>query len=401
MSDGGGLQLWIQPNGSKLWRLAYRFGGKQKTLYLGAYPTLSLADARSLREEAKRQLSLGADPNAVKKAKKAETAAAKTTFHDIAEEFLAKLVREGKAESTINRLRWTIKQAYPELGRQVLTDIKPVDVLNVLQKVEKRGRYEAAARLRSAIGRIFRYGIATARAEYDPTFALRGALATPKATPRPAITDPDELGVLLAAIDGYSGHAATQFALKLLPILFQRPGELRAAEWKEFNFASAVWTIPSARMKMRREHKVPLSKQALTLIIKLSHYSGNARYLFPGLRSDDRPISDNTLNAAFRRLGYSKNEVTAHGFRATACTLLNESGKWHPDAIERQLAHQEENKSRRAYLRGEHWEERVEMMQWWADYLDALKASRHSSRNGVSNTSNNKNHVPGQQSIQT
>ncbi|MBZ9883591.1 site-specific integrase [Mesorhizobium sp. CA10] len=302
LSDGGGLQLWVQPSGTRLWRLAYRFDGKQKLLSLGSYPVISLADARQVRE------------------------------------------------------------------------IDTATILTALRCVEVRGRYESASRLRSIIGTVFRFAIATARAEADPTIALRGALINPTVTPRAAITDPKALGGLLRAVDAFDGQPTTRAALKLMAMLFPRPGELRAAEWEEFDFESSVWIIPEARMKMRRPHRVPLSKQAISVLTSLKEISGGGSLLFPGVRSVSRPISDNTLNAALRRMGYSKEEATAHGFRATASTLLNECGKWHPDAIERQLAHIENNDVRRAYARAEHWDERVKMMQWWADYLDELKS---------------------------
>lgn len=235
---------------------------------------------------------------------------------------------------------------------------------------------------------MFRYAIATARAEIDPTFALRDALTKPVVTPRAAVTDPKALGALLRAIDWFDGQPTVRAALRLMAPLFPRPGELRAAEWNEFDFGKAVWTIPAARAKMRRPHRVPLATQAVAILDQLKRISGRCELLFPGVRAPDRPISDNTLNAALRRLGYGKEEATAHGFRATASSLLNECGKWHPDAIERQLAHVENNDVRRAYARGEHWDERVKMMQWWADNLDELKASAPKSndrfREGVS-----------------
>lgn len=246
----------------------------------------------------------------------------------------------------------------------------------VLREVEKRGRHESARRLRSTIGSIFRYAIATVRADTDPTVALQGALIKPTVTPRAAVTDPKAFGALLRAIDAFDGQPTTHAALKLMALLFPRPGELRAAEWPEFDFKKDVWIIPASRMKMRRPHQVPLSKQTVAVLRSLQEITGSGTLLFPSLRAHDRPISDNTLNAALRRLGYSKEEASAHGFRATASSLLNESGKWHPDAIERQLAHIENNDVRRAYARAEHWKERVKMMQWWADYLDRLK-KRH------------------------
>jgi integrase len=372
LSDGGGLQLWLQPQGTKLWRLAYRFAGKQKLLAIGAYPLISLADARRARDDAKRLLAAGTDPSQAKQDAKASQAAGQVNFRTIAEEYVAKLKREGRADTTIAKVEWLLSFAYAMIGHRAVTEIKPADVLAVLRTVERRGRHETARRLRSTIGSVFRYAVATARAENDPTFALKGALTTPVVKPRAAITDPRAFGALLRAIDGFDGQPTTHAALKLSALLFPRPGELRMAEWSEFDFEHAVWTVPAARMKMRRPHRSPLPRQAVATLKELHAVTGNSKLVFPCVRTVLRPLSENTLNAALRRLGYSQDEATAHGFRATASTLLNESGKWHSDAIERQLAHVESNNVRRAYARGEHWEERVKMMAWWADYLDDL-----------------------------
>jgi integrase len=364
LTDGGGLQLWVQPSGARLWRLAYRFGGKQKLLALGVYPTISLARARLAREDAKRLLAEGADPTLEKKRRKQEHADA-LTFRAIANEYLTKLKREGRADATIAKTEWLLAFADADLGSTPIRSVDAPTVLKVLRTVEIRGPYESARRLRSTIGSVFRYAIATARADADPTYALRGALIHVKATPRAAITDPKALGALLRAIDAFDGQRVTRIALQLMA--------LRAAEWVEFDFARSVWTIPAARTKMRRPHRVPLASQVVELLSGLQLLSGGRTLLFPGVRSSSRPISDNTLNAALRRLGYAKEEATAHGFRASASSLLNESGRWHPDAIERQLGHVEGNDVRAAYARGEHWNERVSMMQWWADNLDGLR----------------------------
>lgn len=375
LSDGGGLQLWVHPNGAKLWRVAYRFGGKQKVLAVGPYPTVGLAAAREAREAAKRRLVDGADPSEVKKQLKAERAAEVDTFRTIAEEYVDKLRREGRAENTITKIEWLLSFAYPKLGKRPIGDIAAADVLAALREVEKRGRLESARRLRTTIGSVFRYAIATARAENDPSFALRGALTTPTVKSRAAVTDPKALGSLLCAVDGFVGQPTTHAALRLMAFLFPRPGELRAAHWSEFDFDNAIWTIPAERTKMRRPHRIPLPAQAVAILKELRTITGDGKLVFPCVRSVLRPISDNTLNAALRRLGYTQDEATAHGFRATASTLLNESGQWNADAIERQLAHVESNDVRRAYARGEHWDERVRMMTWWADYLDRLKTA--------------------------
>jgi integrase len=373
LTDGGGLQLWVQPKGGNLWRFAYRFGGKQKLLAFGVYPTVSLARARQLREDAKRLLSDGLDPAADKR-RKAEALANAPTFRAIAEEYVAKLRREGRSAATIAKIEWLLSFANAEFGDEPIRQIAAPSILKVLQSLEARERFESARRLRSTVGSVLRFAIATARADADPTYALRGALTQVKATPRAAITDAARFGALLRAVDSFDGQAGTRFALQLLALLFPRPGELRLAQWPEFDLDRAIWEIPASRMKMRRAHRVPLSRQAIALLTVLRTIApGNL--LFPSVRSPSRPISDGTLNAALRRLGYAKDEVTGHGFRATASSLLNESGRWHPDAIERQLAHIEGNVVRAAYARGEHWDERKLMMQWWADHLDQLRTS--------------------------
>lgn len=307
LSDGGGLQLWIQPSGTRLWRLAYRFDGKQKLLSLGTYPVISLADAREARDEAKRLLKAGADPAQERRFHKATSQ--KDTFRSIADEYVDKLKKEGRADRTISKVKWLLDFAYPTIGDKCIREIDPATVLTALRRVEVRGRYESARRLRSTIGTVFRYAIATARAEADPTIALRGALITPTVTPRAAIIDPKAFGGLVRAVDAFDGQPTTRAALKLMALMFPRPGELRAAEWEEFDFESSMWIIPEARMKMRRPHRVPLSRQAISVLTSLKEISGGGSLLFPGVRSVSRPISDNTLNAALRRMGYGKEEA--------------------------------------------------------------------------------------------
>jgi integrase len=373
LSDSGGLHLLIQPNGSKLWRLAYRFGGKQKTLAIGAYPAVTLKHAREKRDDARRLLADNIDPSMQRRLEKL-TAASGNTFRAVAEEVLAKLKREGRAEVTLGKKRWLLDFAYPAIGERPIAEITAPELLAVLRKVEARGRYESARRLRSTCGMVFRYAIATGRAERDPSLDLRGALTAPKVVHRAAIVDPAEIGALLRAIEDYDGLALTKEALKLAPLVFVRPGELRKAEWAEFDLEHAEWRIPAAKMKMRRLHRVPLSKQALAIIRDLQAFSRGGRWLFPSVLSISRPMSENTLNAALRRLGYSKAHMTAHGFKGMASTRLNEMGCWNSDAIERQLAHQESDDVRRAYMHAaEYWPERVKMMQAWADYLDELR----------------------------
>ena len=374
ISDGEGLQLWVQPNGSKLWRMAYRFAGKQKTLAIGTYPAIGLSDARKKRDEAKAQLANGIDPAQQKKLDKvAKAISTATTFRVIAEEYLDKQRREGRSETTIVKNRYLLERAFSAIGERPIAEIKAAEVLAILKHLEKRGTLETAKRVRATIGAVIRYAIATARAESDPTTALAGAVIVPKVKHRAAILDPAELGAFLRAIDKFDGQPTTVAALRLLPMVFTRPGELRMAEWREFDLANALWVIPAKRTKMRREHEVPLATQAVAILKELQALTGKGRLVFPGLRTVERSISENTLNASLRRMGYSGDTVTAHGFRSTASTLLNQSGRFSPDAIERALAHQDPDSVRRAYNRGAYWKERVAMMQWWADYLDQLR----------------------------
>jgi integrase len=378
LSDGGGLFLLITPKpiGSKLWRLAYRFGGKQKTLALGIYPTVSLSQARQGREEAKKLLASGVDPSVQRKTERLlDKTVAENSFRKVAEEVIAKLEREGRAHVTISKKRWLLDFAYPAFGERAVSEVTAKELLALLGEIEGRGIYETAKRLRSTCGMVFRYAIATGRAERDPSADLRGALTVHRVTHRATIVQPTEIGALLRAIDGFDGQPTTRAALRLAPHVFVRPGELRQAEWKEFDLNAAVWTIPATKMKMRRPHRIPLSQQSLNIIRELREVTGNGRLVFPSVRTVLRPISENTLNAALRRLGYASEEMSSHGFRSMASTRLNEMGRWNPDAIERQLAHQEANAVRRAYTHGaEFWSERIQMMQTWSDYLDALKA---------------------------
>lgn len=323
-------------------------------------------------------LADGLDP-ADERKRAARAAADAPTFGAIADEYLAKLKREARAEATLAKTEWLLSFANAEFGEDPIRAIGAPAILRVLQRLETRERYESARRLRSTIGSEFRYAIATARADADPTYALKGALTQARPSPRAAITDAPRFGALLRAIDAFDGQPGTRIALQLLTLLFPRPGELRLASWGEFDLGRAVWNIPASRMKMRRPHRLPLSRQAIERLESLRRISPGD-LLFPGVRSAARPISDGTLNAALRRLGCAKDEVTAHGFRATASSLLNESGRWHPDAIERQLAHGEENDVRAAYARSDFWDQRVTMMQWWADELDRLRLADAVSR---------------------
>lgn len=382
ISDGGGLHLLVEKNGSRLWRQAYRFDGKQKLIALGAYPTVTLADARASRDANKALLAKGIDPSTQRKLDRGAARVARAnTFRIVADELIVKFEAEGDDPTTIEKKKWLLGFINADLGDRPIAEIKASELLDVLRKIEKRGRYDTARRARSISGRVFRYAISTNRAERDPSADLAGALIAPKVNHRAAIIEPNAVGALLRAIDDMDGQITTRAALQLIALTFVRPGELRHAEWTEFDLEGAVWNIPKEKMKMPRPHKVPLSRQAIAIISTLREVTGSSPYLFPQIRSWHRPISDGTLNAALRRLGYTKVQATAHGFRSTASTLLNESRlpdgrrRWDSDAIERQLAHQEADEIRGAYNGAEYWEERVPMMQWYADFLDELRGS--------------------------
>jgi integrase len=373
VSDGGGLHLFVSPSGGKLWRLAYRYGGKQKLLSFGSYPAVGLADARAKREEAKRQLASDVDPahwQKLEKQSKADSSA--NTFGTIADEFIAKNQREGKSAATLLKKQWLVGLALPDLGNRPITEITASEVLVPLRKVEGLGKYETASRLRAVISQVFRYAIATAKAENDPTFGLRGALIAPKATHRAALTDWERFTKLIRAAWVYSGSVETRIALMLMALLYPRPGELRQAEWQEFDLDKGVWTIPAERAKMRRAHKKPLPALAVEVLRDLQRHTGNRRLVFPSPQSAERPLSENTMNLALRRMGFGKDQATSHGFRASASTLLNESGLWPADAIEAELGHVSGDEVRRAYHRALYWEDRVKMADWWAERLGSI-----------------------------
>lgn len=373
-SDERGLYLEISPTGSKLWRMRYRYGGKDKRLALGAYPEVSLAEARRRRDEAREQLRDGVDPVQERRREKLLAACnSSNSFGDIAREYINKIEREGRSPTTIGKTRWLLELLAPIAG-QPITEIKALDMLAALKRLEEKGNYETARRCRSFSSRVFRYAAATGRAEIDPTVVLRGALISPKVQHHAAILEPEEVGKLLRAIDAHSGHAVTRLAMQIAPHVMTRPGELRQAKWSEIDFENAVWKIPAERMKMRRPHLVPLSRQVIGYLSELYDLTGPEGYLFSAVHTWKRPMSDNTINSAFRRMGYPVGTVTAHGLRTTASTLLNESRKWSPDAIERSLAHADADAVRGIYNRGAYWAERVAMHQWWSDYLDRLRA---------------------------
>ncbi len=375
ISDGGGLHLLVDPGGSRLWRLKYRFGGREKLLSFGPYPLVGLKAARAKRDAAKLLLLDDLDPGEeLKLARIRAERERAVTFSAVAKEYLHKLEKEGRAASTMKKLTWLINLAETGLGDRPIKQIEAPDLLKVLRDIETNGTYETTRRLRSTIGSVFRYAIATGRALQDPTDALKGALIQPKVRSRSAIIDHAELGELLRRIDRFSGQPTTKHALQLLALLAPRPGELRLARWTEFDLEEAVWRVPAERMKMRRPHRAPLAPQTIERLRELEALTGTSELLFPSARSWKKPMSENTMNAALRRMGYSSDKMTAHGFRATFSTISNESGLWHADAVERALAHVEANEVRRAYVRGEHWEERVKMAEWWADELDAIRA---------------------------
>ena len=370
LSDGKGLYVLIKPNGSKLWQMAYRFAGKQKTLSIGQYPAVTLAAARTVAALAKVDLTNGIDPSEKKQAMKLIVDT--NTFVGIATEWHLKYQHtwtKNHADLIWTRLENNI---LPYLGKRPIDEINAPELLASLRRIENRGALETAHRVKGICGQVFRYAVATGKAERDPTADLKGALPPTKAKHHASITDPVAIGGLLRAIDGYQGSCITKIAMQLAPLVFVRPVELRHAEWSEIDLDLAEWRIPAEKMKMRLLHIVPLSQQSVALLSEIKHLTGSGRYVFPSARTNNRAMSENTVLGGLRRLGYTKEEMTGHGFRSMASTLLNEHG-WHSDAIERQLAHSESNSVRAAYNYAEHLPERVKMMQSWADYLDTLR----------------------------
>lgn len=371
LSDAGGMYILIHPNGSKYWRLKYRLHGKEKAFALGVYPNIPLVEARELREKVKKEIKAGVDPVRKRREQK---------YHALLESknIFEALVKEWHEQQ---RNIWSLKHAerviksleddaFPLLGSKPITNITAKDVIAVVRKIEKRGSLETAARVLQRITAVLRYAVQTGRLEHNPATELRGVLKTRKVVHRPALTA-KQLPDFLKKLDNYEGDPITVHALKLLMLTFVRPGEMRGAAWSEFDMHKAEWRIPAERMKMRHEHIVPLSKQALLILNELKILTGNRELLFPNRNGEGKPISENTLLFAMYRMGYHRT-ATAHGFRATASTILNEQG-WRQDVIERQLAHAERNKVRAAYNRSEYLAERKKMMQSWADYLDSNK----------------------------
>lgn len=374
LTDGDGLFLLVTPTGGKLWRLKYRIDGKEKLLAFGAYPAIGLADARQRREDAKKMLVNGVDPGEVKKAQKAAIVAeAENAFEVVAREWHGKFSGQwspGHAATIMDRLT---RDVFPWLGAKPVSDIKPVDILAVLRRVEGRGALETAHRIRTICGQVLRYAVATGRAERDSAADLRGALPPVREKHHAAITDPKEVADLLRAIDGFQGTFHVKCALKLSPMLFVRPGELRQMEWSEIDFEEERWNLPAEKMKMKQAHIVPLCEQAVVILKELQPLTGHSKYVFPCHRTPLRPMTNNAVNAALRRMGYTSDEQTGHGFRAMARTILDEVLQVRPDYIEHQLAHAVKDPNGRAYNRTAHLGERKKMMQIWADYLDGLK----------------------------
>lgn len=373
LGDGGALYLMVMPTGGRSWRFVYRFAGKQKQLVLGPYPLLSLADARARRDDAKRTLLDGADPSESKKQEKREKALqAATTFEVVAKEFIKKQEREGASERTIAKQKWLLEVLAKPLADRPIAQIEPPELLETLRKVERRGKLETAKRLRQSCSQVFSYAIATSRATRNPATDLKDALASPIVKHHAAITDAAALGGMWRAIDAYTGQPETRLALKFALLTAARPGEVRTAEWSEVDLEKREWRVPAEKTKMRREWRVPLSDQLVGLIEELRPLSGRSRYLFPSVRTSDRPMSEATLTAALRRMGFAKTEINSHGFRSTFSSHANESGLWSPDVIEAALAHKDKDQVRSIYNRAEYREARARLAQWWADELDRL-----------------------------
>jgi integrase len=372
--DQDGLFLLVTPRGGKWWRLKYRFGGKEKLLSLGTYPEVSLKDARERRDEARRLIANGVDPSHARKIRKHHLSEQATnTFETVAREWFAKRSPNWAAGHSDKIIRRLERDIFPWLGNRPIAEIKPHELLSVLRRIEERGALETAHRALQNCSQVFRYGVAIGKAERNPTPDLRGALPPVKRTHLAAITEPVKVAQLLTAIDNYEGGLIVRSALRLLPLVFVRPGELRMAEWAEFDLEAGLWVIPAGRMKMRTDHIVPLSAQAIAVLEELHPLTGKGRYVFPGIRSHDRPMSENTINAALRYMGFDQSMMTGHGFRAIARTLLDEVLGFRVDWIEQQLAHAVKDPLGRAYNRTAHLDGRKTMMQAWANYLDALK----------------------------
>ena len=375
LADEKGLYVLVKKAG-KYFRFDYRFAGKRKTLALGVYPETSLKEAREKRDDARKLISNNLDPSIVKKAKKLELVTdGSNTFKAIAVEWHAKLKTKWSSAHADRKWHYLEKDVFPTFGDTPIKNITPRELLTLLEKIQARGAIDVAHRVKGLCGEVFRYGINSDRCDRDPTQDLKGVLVPQRNKHMATITAPEKVGELLRAIDGYQGDATTLYALKLAPYVMLRPGEIRHAEWLEIDFNTKQWKIPAEKMKMSRPHIVPLSNQVISILKAIEPITGQGKYIFPSLRSKGKPKSENTLNAALRRLGFTKEEMTSHGFRGMASTLLHENN-FKSDIIEIQLAHAERNKVKAAYNHAEYLPERTTMMNWWADYLDGLKNTK-------------------------
>jgi integrase len=371
--DERGLYLEVSPAGGKWWRFKYRFAGKEKRLSLGVYPDVSLKDARDSREDCRKMLAGGVDPSDNRKASKlASSEQASNTFEVVTREWFAKFSPGWAASHSGRLLEFFERDVFPWLGNRVISDVTAKDLLAVIRRIEERGALETAHRARGRCGQVLRYAVATGRCDRDPSVDLRGALPAAKGGHFAATTEPTKLAGILRAMDGYEGEVTVRCALRLAPLVFVRPGELRAAKWKDIDFAAAEWRYVVTKTKVA--HIVPLSRQAITILRELEPFTSSGSYVFPGARTRLRPMSDNAILAAMRRMGIGKEEMSGHGFRAVARTILDEVLGFRPDYIEHQLAHAVRDPNGRAYNRTAHLAERKQMMQEWADYLDKLKA---------------------------
>ncbi len=383
LSDEKGLFLQVMPHGGKWWRFKYRFEGKEKLLSFGIYPDVPLAKAREKRDDARKLIAEGVDPAQQRKALKATRHnAAMNSFEMIAREWFVKMEPTWVPSHSAKVIRRLERDIFPWLGARPIKSITAPDLLKCLQRIEQRGAIESAHRAQQNCSQIFRYAIATGRAERDPAPDLRGALPHIKPKHHAALTEPKAMAGLLRAIDEYQGSLITQCALKLAPLVFVRPGELREAKWREIDFEQAEWNIPAERMKMREPLLVPLSTQSLTILQDIYPLTGHGIYVFPSARTAARPMSNNAVLAALRRMGFTKNEITGHGFRAMARTVLDEILGVRPDYIEQQLGHAVRDPNGRAYNRTKHLPERRKMMQQWADYLEGLKIAHNKEPSG-------------------
>lgn len=377
MSDAQGLYLLVKPNGSKLWRLDYQLNGKRKTLSLGIYPAVGLADARKKRDTARDDLNLKVDPADKVKAEKASAVAhAANTFGVIVDAFIKKEESRGLGENTMKRKRWLLKNVAKPLHAKPMRSILPKDIMAILQRLELENRLETARKLRSDISALFRYAIANGKADSDPAAALKSEIAVPIVTSNPAITDEKKFGVLAAAIDVYDGWPTIRACMQFLALVGCRPTEVRKAEWPEFDLKNRVWKIPVGRIKTRREHEVPLSRQAVAILEDIGHLTSKSKYVFASIRSGQKPLSNAAMNTALKRMGYAHEEHVPHGFRSSFSTIMNER-KYDPEVIEHALAHKDSS-VRGIYNRAKYWEARVELMQAWADIVDDLKKPNRS-----------------------